>query len=451
MKNLDFLKQKRLELAKNMREAIEKKDDTLLATAIDTFADSVEQKYVDLAEEATQAMDKKILVERGIRQLTSVEQKFWDDFRDAAKAGDPKAALSGIENTFPITFIESVIGEVTTNHPLLAALDFQNTTALTKWLYHDGSAPLAAWDKITSAIAEEMGASIEAFDFSVSKLSAFIPIPKDLIELGAAYIDAYAREILAEAIANGLEYGFVKGSGKDQPISMVKDLEAGVIGGVYPDKQKVALNSFDAEEYCGIIGGLAQRPNGTYRTITAVALIVNPKDYITKVIPGTTVRAADGTFRNEIFPFPTHVFQTAQLAEGDAILGVCVNGKIVNYKPFFAGQKANIEYSDEYQWLEDNRVYKTKLFAYGFPVDNTSFIYLDISALKAAVLKVKVTELPASDDNNNEPAETPTYTEVSNPTGNPSEQGWFELVGDNYVLTEDTTVDAEKTYYTLNE
>lgn len=43
---------------------------------------------------------------------------------------------------------------------------------------------------------------------------------------------------------------------------------------------------------------------------------------------------------------------------------------------------------------------------------------------------------------------TPTYTAVSNPTGNPSTQGWYEKSGNNYVLTSDTTVTEGKTYYT---
>ena len=39
------------------------------------------------------------------------------------------------------------------------------------------------------------------------------------------------------------------------------------------------------------------------------------------------------------------------------------------------------------------------------------------------------------------------YEVVTNPTGNPSTQGWYELVEGEYVLTEDTTVDESKTYY----
>lgn len=39
------------------------------------------------------------------------------------------------------------------------------------------------------------------------------------------------------------------------------------------------------------------------------------------------------------------------------------------------------------------------------------------------------------------------YIAVASPSGNPQEQGWFELSGSTYVLTTDTTVVSGKTYY----
>ena len=42
---------------------------------------------------------------------------------------------------------------------------------------------------------------------------------------------------------------------------------------------------------------------------------------------------------------------------------------------------------------------------------------------------------------------TGSYVAVEEPTGNPSENGYYELVGNDYILSEDTTVDDEKTYY----
>ena len=43
---------------------------------------------------------------------------------------------------------------------------------------------------------------------------------------------------------------------------------------------------------------------------------------------------------------------------------------------------------------------------------------------------------------------TYTYTEVASPSGNPHNLGYYVLIGDEYRLTEDTTVDSNVTYYT---
>ena len=50
-----------------------------------------------------------------------------------------------------------------------------------------------------------------------------------------------------------------------------------------------------------------------------------------------------------------------------------------------------IEYSDEYKFLEDQRVYKIKLYGNGRPMDENAFILLDISGLTPYVQQVKVT------------------------------------------------------------
>lgn len=45
------------------------------------------------------------------------------------------------------------------------------------------------------------------------------------------------------------------------------------------------------------------------------------------------------------------------------------------------------------------------------------------------------------------PTYSPVYEAVASPTGNPSELGYYEIVSNEYVLSQDTTVDSEKTYY----
>ena len=46
---------------------------------------------------------------------------------------------------------------------------------------------------------------------------------------------------------------------------------------------------------------------------------------------------------------------------------------------------------------------------------------------------------------------TYTYTVVASPTGNPQEQGWYEKSGNDYVLSDDTSVQSGTTYYTRSE
>ena len=40
-----------------------------------------------------------------------------------------------------------------------------------------------------------------------------------------------------------------------------------------------------------------------------------------------------------------------------------------------------------------------------------------------------------------------SYEEIENPTGSPVEQGWYELIDEEYTLSEDTEVVVDKTYY----
>ena len=102
--------------------------------------------------------------------------------------------------------------------------------------------------------------------------------------------------------------------------------------------------------------------------------------------------APDGTYRNDVLPYPMTIIQSAAMAEGEAIIGIA-------YKYFAAagmGKDGRIEYSDHYQFLEDNRVYLIKLYANGFPMDNNAFVRLDISELEPKTYIVQLKEAAAA-------------------------------------------------------
>ncbi len=384
MKNKDFLQQKRKAFAASLKAAFDEKDEAKMLSAFETYADDIQQSLLEAAQEVSQTADSAILARRGLRQLTSVEQKFYSNLSEAMKSPDPKQALSGAEVTIPQTVIDTVLTDIESNHPLLAAFNIQNTFGAVKWIYSDDTQQLAQWGALTSEIAKELSENIHAIEFGTNKLSAFIPVPKDLIDLAPAYLDAYVRRILADALAYGLEYGFIKGSGKDEPIGVIKDLKGSVLEGVYSDKSKVALKSFGVKDYCGVVSKLSKKSSGKSRVVSSVDLIVNPTDYIEKVIPATTVLATDGTYKGNIFPFPTKVYQSEMVEQGTAVLGL-----INRYVPCLStGKEGKVEYSDQYQFLEDNRVYLIKLYGTGRAKDNNDFVYLDISALEPLELSV---------------------------------------------------------------
>lgn len=387
MRNKDLLKQENMQLMQSLSQALKDDDQEAMAAAFTQFANGVQERIMEEYGDLRQTQDAAVLASRGIRQLTSEEKVFYQAWIDASKSPNPQQALVDIQKAMPETIIDSVIEDMQEAHPLLSAIDFINCQGAIKMIVNADNIDLATWDALTTAIATELAGKIDTMDMTLAKLSAFIPVAKDMLALGPVWLDNYVRIILSEASAGGLEKGILKGSGKNQPIGMCKDLDGAVTQGVYADKTKVKLTTLEPVEYCAAVAPLAKKPLGGYRTVPEVMLVVNPVDYIQKVLPSSTVRATDGTYKNNVFPYPTKVVQSAVLDEGEGIMGLA--------KKYFmgigAGSSGKIEYSDEYQFLEDNRVYITKMYGMGRPKDNNAFQYLDITSLKPMPLKVEVT------------------------------------------------------------
>jgi hypothetical protein len=61
-------------------------------------------------------------------------------------------------------------------------------------------------------------------------------------------------------------------------------------------------------------------------------------------------------------------------------------------------KSGKIEFSDEYKFLEDERVYLIKLYGQGMPLDNNSFAYADISGLVPTIQSVTVVGVVSTDE-----------------------------------------------------
>ncbi len=372
MKNLDLMQKEKSAILAKINQAVKDGNEDAFADAFTEWTDMVQEAVMAEARGLVQAADNTILTGRGVRALTSTETQYYQKVIDAMKSSNPQQALTLIDETLPTTVIDAIMDDLVEAHPLLGAINFQNTGILSEILIsaQDGR-HLATWGKLCDTIVKELTAGTSVINLSQNKLSAFIPICKAMLEIGPVWIDRYVRTILAEAIANGLEKAIIIGTGVDEPVGMTKDPN-GVFHpqNGYPDLVAVPLSEITPETYGGILAALAVGPNGLYRNVTEVLFVCNPVDYYTKIMPAVTDRIS----HDVRWPFPTRVIQSAYVPANKAVIGIG--------KRYFFGlgtsKGGKIEYSDHYKFLEDDRYYLTKLYGDGRPLDSTSFKVVDI-------------------------------------------------------------------------
>ena len=386
IKNKDLVQQK---LKEDLAVAMKSTDENAIAMALASFAEGVQQSVMEEFKTYQQTADVSILAKRGVHQLTAVEDKFYQRVIAAMKSSDPRQAFTTLTTAYPETIIDNVIADIKEAHPLLAAINFTNTTILTKMIVNKQGTQLAFWGPINSAITKELVGQIGVIDLTLCKLSAFMPISKDMLAVGPQWIDAYVRGVLSEAIALATEIAIIDGTGKDMPIGMNRSVadDVTVTAGVYPLKTPMVVSDLNPLTFGVIAAKLAKAPNGKQRPVANILIVVSPVDYFTRIYPNTTVRALDGSYTYNVLPFPTTIIQSTAVAEGTAIFGLA-DKYLMGIGAGTNGGK--IEFSDEFRWLDDERVYLSKMYGNGKALDDNAFILADITGMTAAVLEVAV-------------------------------------------------------------
>lgn len=385
---------KEKEAAAAIVEAMKSGDEKAQQAAWEQFHESVAEKIMQDFEDIKASNDAAILAQRGYRQLTTKETKWYEKLIEAMRSDNPKQAFTAIigsdeeADLMPETIIEDVYKNLAEDHPLLKAINFQNVGYLTKWVLNDHTAQAAVWGTITEQIVKEITSAFKVVDMEQSKLSAYAIIEHGMLDLGPTFLDAYIRKCLAEALACGLESAIINGTGLNQPTGLIRDIHEGVSFSTstgYPAKAKVAVTEFTPAKYGALLEQMATTESGHKRKFGKVWLLCNQSDYLTKVMPATTVLNNAGHYVNDLFPFPTEVIVSNEVAAGEAVL--C----LLNEYFLGVGGKKNgvIEYSDEYKFIEDQRVFKIKQYAAGRATDNTCALYLDISGLNPAYITVQ--------------------------------------------------------------
>ncbi|MCD8198241.1 MAG: phage major capsid protein [Lachnospiraceae bacterium] len=382
--------------ALDLRKAMESNDAAKIEAAWEglgkaSAADALAKVQQDMAL-YQETKDEKILAARGVRKLTSKEEAWYNKLIEVMKSGNPKQAFIEIIGTddeddiMPSSIIEDVFRNLTQEHPLLSRISVQSVGYLTKWILNAHTAQTAAWGAITVAIEQEITSDLKVVDIKQNKLSCFAILELGMADLGPAFLDSYIRTVLTEAMALALEVAIVSGTGLSMPIGMDRDLSDGSTATGYSQKATTAVADFTPASYGELLAKFAKDEDGKQRKFGQVALICNQEDYLTKIMPATTVLNSAGAYVNNLFPFPTEVIVSNAVTTGQAILG------LIDEYVLFIGKAARnnvIQYSDDYRFIEDQRVFKVVQYADGRAYDNTSFLLLDISTIDPAYITVK--------------------------------------------------------------
>ena len=332
------------------------------------MARSIEKEILREArsEMRKELSDRATLEARGQAQLTSEERSYYE-------AVVEKRGFEDLGVVMPKTIFDRVFEDLQLNHPLLSEIDFINTTGSIEWIVRTAEATGAVWGPLTGKITEELSNGFTKESATLYKLSAFIPVSKSMLDLGPVWLDRFVRAMLSESIAIALEQGIVAGTGKDQPIGMIKDLDGSVTGGVYSDKTATPLTDLLPVTLGKNV--VAPLTKGGKRNVTQVLLIVNPLDYWEKLFGATTALTANGAYAHGVLPIPGKIVTSVAVPKGKMVAGIARN----YFMAIGSGQK--IEYSDHYKFLEDERTYLTKQYANGKPKDNASFLLFNIENL----------------------------------------------------------------------
>lgn len=338
----------------------------------DALVNSLTSQITD--QVATMNADRSVLAARGANVLTSKETKFFN----AVVQSDGFTS----DVILPETTVDRIFEDLTTDHPLLAEINLQNAGLLTRIIKSEAEGA-AVWGKVFGDIKGQLDAAFSEENVTQSKLTAFVVLPKDLEKFGPAWVEAYVRTQIAETFAVALENAFINGVGptKDQPIGLIRDLEAPVDPTNGHAKKSIAgtLTFADSEttvkELSGLMKNLSTKSNGKAVNVSGkVVLVVNPVDaWDVKAL--YTFLNANGVYVTAL-PFNLRIVESVFQTQGELL--AFVNDRYAAY----TGGGVQINKFDQTLALEDCNLYTAKQFAFGKADDNKATAIYTLSVIE---------------------------------------------------------------------
>lgn len=144
------------QILQKMNAAIQGNDTEEFAKSFEELSMNIQENIMNEAGIIRQQADASILAARGVRQLTTEENEYYQKVIEAMKSSNPKQALTELDVIMPKTTIDAIFEDLTTEHPLLEAVQFQNTSGLIEMLINANGEELASWGTLTAEITKEL-------------------------------------------------------------------------------------------------------------------------------------------------------------------------------------------------------------------------------------------------------------------------------------------------------
>ena len=368
--NQTKMKQAQEEALKILQEGEDKSQAVL--DAIDKIASVQNEELIaEIKEQARRAeSDSSYAKSLGLRVLSKEETEFYEKFKDI------KQAITADQiDILPTSIIDVTMENVKKESGILSDVNFAPAD-VKKWISADKTGTYA-WGALTAAITGELSATIESLDMEVNKLSVYLVIPKAISDLALPFVDRYFTAILQEALNDGLEYGYLQGKGKNEPIGIYKQIESVNEDQTHKDKTvNTTLTNFTPK---GLAAAKKYLSKNGLRTFDKLVLYCNPNDEADYVAPA--IYDSEGrlisSYKNLV------VKPSANNPQGKAAL-------VIPNKYTMGLSNFGIKEYDQTKALDDADLVIGKGYANGRAVDDNIAFVFDVTKLEEYVQPVKV-------------------------------------------------------------
>lgn len=365
------MKQAQEEALKILQEGEDKSQ--AIIDAVEKIA-SVQYEEVinEIQEQATKAeSDKAYAKSLGLRTLSKEEKTFYTALKDV------KSAVSGEQiDMLPTSIIDVTLEDVKKDSEILKDVNFAPAD-VKRWFTADKSGTFE-WGALTEKVKGELSATFKSLNVEVSKLTVYLVIPKAIKDLALPFVDKYFTAILKEALNDGLEYGYLQGTGKEMPIGIYKQIESTNEDGTHKDKSLNILNSFTPKA----LGPVKKYLNkGGKRTFSSLVLYCHPNDEADYVAPAIYDREGRliSSYKN------ITVKTSANNPEGKAAI-------VIPKKYVMGLSNFGTKNYDQTLALDDADVLIGKGYANGRAVDDNVAFVFDVTKLEEYIPFVKTVE-----------------------------------------------------------